>query len=169
MFGAGIKLLKLFFFLDTNKSCRFGLSLQISVLIAKLINNNRMLRWEVQEVTSGDHLIQPLSPQQGQLQQVAQDHIQAGVEYFQDGDSTTCLDKLSQCLITPEVKTFVFLCAGAWSYSSPGAGLGISLCWNWWDSCWPVSPSCWCCSDWSYSHLVCQLVPPVLYQRWLFW
>lgn len=71
------------FFLD--KSDRFGLSSQISVLIGKVINNHRMLRWEVQEGTSGDHLIHPPKSQQGQLEHVVQGHVQPGFKYFRDG------------------------------------------------------------------------------------
>lgn len=32
---------------------------------------------------------------------------------------------------------------GPWDRSSSGAGLCTSLCWSSWDSCWPVSPTCW--------------------------
>lgn len=55
-------------------------------------------------------------------------------------------------------KIILFLCTSAWGYSSPAAGLGISLCRIPRDCCWPISPACWCPPEWSHSHLVYQLV-----------
>lgn len=56
-----------------------------------------MLRWEVQEGTSGDHLIHPLNSQQGQIEQVVQGCVHPGFEYFQGwkdhnlpGQSSSC-------------------------------------------------------------------------------
>lgn len=43
-----------------------------------------MLRWEVQEGTSGDNLIHPPNSQQDQLEQVAQSHVQPGFKYLQE-------------------------------------------------------------------------------------
>lgn len=117
-----------------------------------------MLRWEVQEGTSGFRLIHPPNSQQGQLEQVAQGCVQPDFEYFQGWkDSTICLDKALQCWVTPKVKSLYFLSSSAWGYSSPAAGLGISLCWIPRNSCWPISPACWCPPEWSHSHLVYQL------------
>lgn len=43
LFSAGGNLLRYFFFLEINKSYTFGLSLQIDILIAKVINNHGMV------------------------------------------------------------------------------------------------------------------------------
>lgn len=74
LFSGAINLFRIFF----DKSHGFGLSSQISVLVGKVINNHRMSRWEVQEGSSGDHLIHPPNSQQGQLEQIAQSRVHPG-------------------------------------------------------------------------------------------
>lgn len=44
-----------------------------------------------------------------------------------------------------------------WGYSSPDAGLLISLCWALLGSCWPISPICSGPSEWQHCPLVYQL------------
>jgi len=58
---------------------------------------------------------------------------------------------------------------GAWGYSLPGAGLDNSICWTWWGPCQPVSPSCWGPSEWQHTHLLYQLLLPILYHLQTCW
>lgn len=60
---------------------------------------------------------------------------------------------------------FASACSGAWGYTSPGAGLWISLRWS---SFLPISPAFWDPHGWQHNPLVC-LFSRFFYCLWTCW
>lgn len=60
-------------------------------------------------------------------------------------------------------------CTHARTYSFPGVGLWISLCWTFWDYCWPISPTCPGSSEQQNNRLVYQLLLPGFNYLHTFW
>lgn len=73
------------------------------------INNQRITEPLGLEGTFGDHIVQHLFSEQDQLKQVGWDSVQSCLSILNDGESTTSLGSLCQCLTAHTVKTPVFL------------------------------------------------------------